>query len=737
VDAHGGPNDASPSPAPQPHSATARSPGGWDKATGFCGVGRVAAPVAGATGRLGGIAPPGRYVHMGALLAVVLAGCAAYLLAVRAGQPPATGFFVLAREPTAVVLQGEVALWRAPAREAVPITAAVALVSDDRLQTGPSGRAAITWPHGATITLEPHSTLVLLPTATDGVTRVQLAGGALWLDQGAAGAPSAVEVLTPEGARVTGPRFRARRDAYGRLEVNAANAPLVVAALDSRQEVPPGAMTEVLPGRRPALPRPALVPPALAISVEGPVAWLVVDRYGRALGAPPDGAPQLTLVPGARGEAGPAGAATGLLPDPHGVYQLLLWAGEAPRRYRLAAWLTDGQALVGGPTPSEAPDALRLEGEIAAGTRVALSIVVHDRTVTSGEPARALTELPAWVRVAVAPSSPRGTVAASTGERSEGESASAEPAADRAAAAVPEAPALEPSLPAVATEARPTGTRPPAGAAPEGVVRAAVSSTAERAPTVDPERTPGPSFGYRMAVSFPQPMVTPTSGVDVSLVGAPARGPIESPRVAQPAQPGLAPAGSAQEGPLAPAPPSPPGGVAPSGAGGPLPGGSPAVARPGRVSPLAGEGVGMVVPGGVVTQPDAGVAGSPGGSGLPGGGASGGASAAPGAVRSPGGVPGASSLPVPGPTPVPVWTATGALAFPSAPPLPGLAGVMGGPTSGPTPSAGFLMPAAPTATSHGGLAGSLRGPAVPTVGRSGASTPVRRPAPVATPTSLR
>ncbi len=677
---------------------------------------------------------------MGALLAVVLAGCAAYLLAVRAGQPPATGVFVLAREPTAVVLQGEVALWRAPAREAVPLTAAVALVPDDRLQTGPSGRAAITWPHGATITIEPHSTLVLLPAATDGVTRVQLAGGALWLDQGVAGAPSAVEVLTPEGARVTGPRFRARRDAYGRLEVNAANAPLVVAALDSRQEVPPGAMTEVLPGRRPALPRPALVPPALAISVEGPAAWLVVDRYGRALGAPPDGASQLTLVPGARGEAGPAGVATALLPDPHGAYQLLLWAGEAPRRYRLAAWLTDGQALVGGPTPSEAPDALRLEGEIAAGTRVALSIVVHDRTVTSGEPARALTELPPWVRVAVAPGSPRGTVAASTGERSEGESASAEPAAERAAAAVPEAPALEPSLLAVATEALPTGTRPSAGAAPEGVVRAAVSSTAERAPTVDPERTPGPSFGYRMAVSFPQPTVTPTSGADVSLVGAPARGPSESPRAAQPAQPGLAPSVSAQEGPFAPASPSLPGGSAPSSAGGALLGGSPAVAGPGRVSPTAGEGAGMAVPGGLVTQPGAGGAGSPGGSGFPGGGASGGSSAAPGAVRSPGGVPGTASTPSPagmGATPVPVWTATGGLGNASAPPLPGLAGAMGGPTSGPTPSAGFLMPAAPTATSHGGLAGSLRGPAVPTVGRSGASTPVRRPAPVATQTLPR
>jgi hypothetical protein len=394
---------------------------------------------------------------------LVLAECLVLgLLLARTSQAPA-GVYVLAREPTLVRLQGDAALWRQTAPDPAAVAGAVTLVPNDRVQTGPAGRAAITWPQGATATLDPDSGAVLLPAATDGVTRVQLAGGGLWLDSGPHPSAAALELLTPEGARVSGRRFQAHRDGNGRLMVATADAPAVVVAGDGRQEVAPGGTTEVLPGRRPALPRPAVVPSAVAVSVEGPAAWLLVDRYGRAVGAPPDGAPWVGQIPAARGPMAQARGSGVVLPDPHGEYQVLLWAGEASRPYRVAVWTADGQALFGGPAPGEAPGALRLEGEAQAGSRVALTFAVQDRTIAAVGRARAVAGLPDWLRLAIPAAPPRDAPGV----------ASQQPPGPVGAAALPGEPAVSSS--AVAANPSAAGTAPAASA---GAVPAAPPSSA-------------------------------------------------------------------------------------------------------------------------------------------------------------------------------------------------------------------------------------------------------------------
>jgi hypothetical protein len=365
------------------------------------------------------------------------------------------GVLVRAQEPTVVGLQGDVLVWRAGAREATAARGAVVVGTDDRVQTGPGGRATIAWPRGAVATLDGQSAIMLLPSAADDVVRVQLMEGSLWLDGGAESSALTVEAFTPDGARVSGRRFQAQRDGAGRLSVATTDAGATVAANDGRQELPPGSTSEVLVGRQPALPRPAFVPPAVAVVVEGPAGWVIVDRLGRAVGQAPDGGGWIDQIPAVRGPLPRERGAAAILPDPAGEYQVLLWGSEAIRPYRVALWPTDGQALFGGTAPSEPSGALRQDGEIPAGGRVALRFTVQGETIALAEPARPLAALPEWLRAAI-PAGPRLAAAPS---------ATAAPSPPAARQFIAGRPPLSPPAP---PEAGPTA-EPVAAVAPEAV----------------------------------------------------------------------------------------------------------------------------------------------------------------------------------------------------------------------------------------------------------------------------
>src|SRR5262249_59569132 len=114
---------------------------------------------------------------------------------------------------------------------------------------------------------------------------------------------------------------------------------------DASRDSTGGSGAGALAGRRRALAGPVGGPAAVAVTADGPPAWLLVDRFGRAVGAPPGGGPWLDQLPGVRGPLPRAGGAGVVVPEPKGDYQLMLWAGDEPRSYRIAVWSTDGQAL--------------------------------------------------------------------------------------------------------------------------------------------------------------------------------------------------------------------------------------------------------------------------------------------------------------------------------------------------------------------------------------------------------
>src|SRR5262249_52422129 len=72
-----------------------------------------------------------------------------------------------------------------------------------------------------------------------------------------------------------------------------------------------------------------------------------------------------------------------VVPDPQGDYQLVLWAGDEPRAYRVAVWSTDGQALFGGPAPKESAGVLHLEGVAPARRAAVLELAVQDHVVVA------------------------------------------------------------------------------------------------------------------------------------------------------------------------------------------------------------------------------------------------------------------------------------------------------------------------------------------------------------------
>jgi hypothetical protein len=432
-----------------------------------------------------------------------------------ASAPP--GLLVVARAPTLVRLQGDVRLTRPGAGETVLVDDAVTLESRDAIETGDSGRAVLTWPGGAVATVDPQSSLLVRSAVDEATPRLVLERGGLWMDAGPEPTAPTVEALTPDDARVSGKRFQARRDASGQLMVLAADAPVQVRAQDASQDLTAGSMSEVLAGRRPALARPVAVPAALAVTVDGPPAWLLVDRFGRAVGAPPGGGPWLDQLPGVRGPLPRAGGASVVVPDPQGDYQLLFWAGDEPRSYRVAVWSTDGQALFGGPAPKESAGALRFEGVAPAGRAAVLELAVQDHVVAARGAAREVDGVPGALRLAVAPAGPAGRVAALPAATSAPTAAVAstvaavtEPAADApmpptlGAEATPAARGLGLAAPTPTSgqETRPATTEAGAGESAEAVV----SAPEDAAP---PAEAPAVDAGEGGATTFTRSFVFP------------------------------------------------------------------------------------------------------------------------------------------------------------------------------------------------------------------------------------
>ncbi|HZR98502.1 MAG TPA: hypothetical protein VFE37_07340 [Chloroflexota bacterium] len=488
-----------------------------------------------------------RWLVPGVGALAVAAGVLLYTASPRVAGP-APGVLVRAEEPTVVGLQGDTLIWRPGAREATAPRGAAIVGADDRVQTGPGGRASVAWPRGAVATLEPQSGIQLLPSSADGIVRVQVLEGRLWLDGGGTSGALTVEALTPDGARVVGRRFQVQRDSTGRLLVATTDAPATVTANDGRQELPPGSTSEVLVGRQPALPRPALVPPALVVAVEGAAGWAIVDPLGRAVGQPAEGGGWLDQIPAVRGPLPRERGTAAVLPDPAGEYRLLLWGSDATRAYRVAVWPTDGQVLYSGPAPSEAPGAARQEGEIPAGAQVVLNVTVRGQTIAlAGAPSPG-AGLPEWLRVAV-PAGPRLVAAPSATAPAVRQvivgrpppPPSAEPAAGATPAAASEQPDLiaaagEPPALAAAAPTAPDETTSGTVAAALAVVRGAATPAADTAEAAAgpseaaPEATAtagAPSFGISIPGVPRAPAASPTPAA--ALAPLPAFTPVMAP----------------------------------------------------------------------------------------------------------------------------------------------------------------------------------------------------------------
>ncbi|HEY7060927.1 MAG TPA: FecR domain-containing protein [Chloroflexota bacterium] len=457
-----------------------------------------------------------RALGIAALAVVVAAGLLWYVVMPRQPQAP-PGLLVRAQEPTVVNLAGDVLVWRAGAREPTVAQDAVIVGPDDRVQTGTAGRASVAWPRGAVATLDPQSAIMLLPGAADDGVRVQLTEGSLWLDGGPDAAAQSAEVFTPDGTRVTGRRFQAQRDGTGRLLISTADSRATVTANEGRQELPPGTTSEVLVGRQPALPRPAIVPPAVAVAVDGPAGWAMVDRFGRTVGRAPEGG-WIDQMPAVRGPLARERGTAAILPDPAGEYQLLLWGSEAVRPYRVALWPTDGQALFGGAMPDEAATALRLEGEIPAGGRVALRVSIQGQTIAAVGGPRPAAALPEWLRAAVPPG-PRLAAAPSVtaapgapptqvvivghpppAPQPGPDAENPPPGPTQAIASAPPASdnGSSPAVAAALATVRAVATPAAAGATPEGA--APTDEAASDAESADGTATPStPAFGYAIA----------------------------------------------------------------------------------------------------------------------------------------------------------------------------------------------------------------------------------------------
>src|SRR5262249_10229860 len=149
-----------------------------------------------------------------------------------------------------------------------------------------------------------------------------------------------------------------------------------VLAQGARRDVPPGSTSEVLPGERPALARPLALGRALALTVDGPQAWILVDDEGRAVGAPRGGT-WLGYLPAVRGPLQRARGVGLVAPDAHGAYQVVLWGEGGDGSYRVAAWGADGQVALGGSMPAEAASAVRTEGQLAAGQILVVPLTVR------------------------------------------------------------------------------------------------------------------------------------------------------------------------------------------------------------------------------------------------------------------------------------------------------------------------------------------------------------------------
>ncbi len=479
---------------------------------------------------------PSRRAWAGLAIGVVAVSVVVVTAVSRGAPARGSGLLIVANEPTLVRLDGSVWLWR-PGADWMIVESATSLRPGDRIRTEANGRATVTWPNGATAALEPAAALTLEPPGSDGTVRVELDEGGAWLDGGHEPTSPRVEAVTSDGARVAGTRYQLRRETTGRVVVDSADRPVEVQAQGTRREVPPGNSSEVLPGQQPALARPVTLAPALAITVDGPPAWLVVDRFGRVVGAPPGGGPWLNQVPAARGPLPRPDGAGVLVPEPKGDYQLVMWASESGRDYRIVAWTTDGQAVYGGAPPPEDAGALRLEGSIPAGGAVVLRMTARERGVALASPAHAADELPPGLQLAVPPAAAALKLTSAALERPPDRRPAPPPPVQRLAPApsplptVSEAAAVSPPAVEASVASAPTtepsiaaelGSAPPPQAEPTPVVEAAPPEAGEpeavAAEDADADQPAEEPDAEEVAAS-PEPDVAPTSGASVRLGG--------------------------------------------------------------------------------------------------------------------------------------------------------------------------------------------------------------------------
>src|SRR5262249_45451809 len=134
------------------------------------------------------------------VLALLVAAEATVLVLLLQPHPasPPPGLLVVAHAPTLVRLQGEGRLTRPRAGEPVEVEEGVTLEPGDAIETGDSGRAALTWPGGAVATVDPQSSLLVRSAVDEPTPRLVLEHGGLWMDAGREPTALTVEALTPD-----------------------------------------------------------------------------------------------------------------------------------------------------------------------------------------------------------------------------------------------------------------------------------------------------------------------------------------------------------------------------------------------------------------------------------------------------------------------------------------------------------------------------------------------------------
>lgn len=219
------------------------------------------------------------------LLALALAGAVVAVAAVIQFAFPSVG----GPSSLLTVLAGfaDIAKRNAPF---LPAADGAILAFDDRVRTGGSSHALITFYDGSSVELEPATELrvdEVTPTSEGAITiRMTQTAGRSWSAVGKLLHPSSrYEIQTPAATilvRGTGFEVRIARD--GRTSVAATDGEVRVRAQDQEVTVGAGAQTGIVPGQPPDPPTPS--PPAVAFrfAVSGPARPVLVDPRQRGCG---------------------------------------------------------------------------------------------------------------------------------------------------------------------------------------------------------------------------------------------------------------------------------------------------------------------------------------------------------------------------------------------------------------------------------------------------------------------